>query len=197
MAAGAGLSGAPGGKLYALTITAKDLNSGLSAPAAPLNIVVGTSSRDTISVANLAGSGSSTPTFLYGLAGADTINGSGMTGPLWFDGGTGGDVMAGGSGPNHYLYGPPGDSRGSATDLITNFHPALDLLDFSGIGSALNDIGTISGTTVSAHSVGWQASGGNTFVYVNTGSLSANLSAASMAVELKGSVALTSNNIIA
>jgi len=47
-----------------------------------------------------------------------------------------------------------------------------------------------------AHSIGWQAGGGNTFVYVNTTSSAEAVGAANMEIELHGSVALSSSNFL-
>jgi hypothetical protein len=80
-------------------------------------------------------------------------------------------------------------------DLVTNFH-AADVLDFSGISTALADQGSLTGSTLNAKSIGWQQSGGDTFVYVNTGSVSASPSTANMAIELQGTIALASKNIV-
>jgi Ca2+-binding RTX toxin-like protein len=90
--------GKQNGKLYALKLTANDTTTGASSPASPLDVVVGSSSTDIVSLATLVGSAkTATPTFIYGLAGKDTINGTGMTGELWFAGGAGADKITGGS----------------------------------------------------------------------------------------------------
>ena len=72
--------------------------------------------------------GTATPSFVYGLAGADTINGAGMTGRLSIVGGAGADKMTGGSGVNVYLYGAASDSTAAAADTISNFAVARDPL---------------------------------------------------------------------
>ena len=162
------------------------------------DIIVGGSGGDTVSVATLTSSrslGLATPTFVYGLAGNDSINGSGMTGKLWLDGGAGADTMTGGSGVNSYLYGAVSDSTASAMDIITNFHSASDTIDLRGLGVALNYAGKISTTSLSANSVGWQGKGGNTFVYVNTSSVSEKLTGIDMKIELQGGISLSSGNI--
>ncbi len=192
-----GLPGAANGKLYALTVTAKDTTANVSSPAAPLDVVVGSSGADTINLATLAGAVSAaTPTFVYGLAGNDHISGAGMASSLWFVGGSGGDTLTGGSGVNHYLYGAAGDSGSSAMDDITNFHVATDVIDLTRLGIALTYVGQITATQLSAHTVGWQVSGGNTFIYADTGGSSQKLTNASMKIELTGSVTLTSSDIL-
>jgi hypothetical protein len=193
--AGMGANGAAEGKAYSLTVTANDLTNGGSSPADPFQFVVGSSGSDTISVAALTGStGPSTPAFIYGLGGDDTIDGSGMTGQLWFDGGAGADVVTGGSGPNTYLYGTIADSTPASKDVITDFHTTSDRIDLSGVSTSLKYAGGLSGPSLAAHSVGYQESGGNTFVYANTGATAVSLSSANMEMELQGAVALTPKN---
>ena len=192
-------AGATNGKLYALTVTAKDTTSGNSAPAAPVNVVVGGSGGDTITLSSMSGIVASAPTFIYGLAGGDTIKGTGMTGKLFFDGGAGGETMTGGSGVNDYEFGAVGDSTSSAMDIITNFNVALDLLDLTGIGSKLNYVGALAstGTTLAAASIAsLRTSGATTFVYVNSSASSEKLTAANMKIELQGSIALTTANVV-
>jgi len=114
--------------------------------------------------------------------------------------------MAGGTGVNDYLYGATTDSTGAATDIITNFHAASDLIDLTGLATSLKSAGSlptrtghgkkVSDQVLPAHSVGWQASGGNTFVYVNTSGSSESLVSSNMKLELLGSVSLTSSNIM-
>ena len=196
----AAVAGAANGKLYALTVTATDTTTGGSAPATQVDVVVGASGNDTIQLATLTGAlPMSTPTFVYGLAGNDTISGTGMTGNLWFDGGAGADTMTGGGGVNDYLYGAAADSTPSVMDIITNFKAAVDVIDLTGIGSTkLAFAGQLASTatTLSAASIGWQSSGGNTFVYVNTGIKSLSLNSASMKIELQGAVTLADGNLL-
>lgn len=169
--------------------------------------ITGTTGDDTINVAQIVTTGPATPTFIYGLAGNDTINGTGMTAAMSITGGAGADKMTGGSGHNSYLF-AAGDSTPLSMDVVTNFH-ATDVLDFQGLGSALTYGGNIPAAhgngkksvqpTVAAYSVGWQQSAGNTFVYVNTSGSSESLTSADMKVmkvELLGSVSLTSSNIM-
>lgn len=198
----AGLVGASGGALYRLTVTATDTTTGTSAAPSPLAVIVGGSSGETVTVATLtAALGSATPTFVFGLAGADTMTAAGMTGKLWFDGGAGADTMTGGTGLNDYLYTATSDSTVTAMDVITNFH-AADLIDLSSLKVALNYTGNIavngkSGAgSIAAGSVGWRVTGGNTYVYVNTSTTSESLTAANMQIELVGSLSLTSSNIV-
>ena len=90
---------------------------------------------------------------------------------------------------------PAVKSTATAPDIITNFH-AADLIDLTGLGVALQYAGKLTGTTLSAASVGWQVSQGNTLVYVNTSSAVETLSATNMKIELQGSVSLTAGNIL-
>ncbi len=197
MAAGTGVTGAVNGKLFSLTVSATDTSGAGSAPspADPLDLIVGSSGSDIIQVGSLASH--SAPTFVYGLGGGDTIDGTGMTNSLWFAAGPGGgDTLTGGGGVNRYMFSNVNNSPASATDLVTNFHAGADLLDFSGISTARKCQGSLTGTTINADSVGWQQSGGDTCVYVNTGSASASLGAASMEIELQGTIALASKNFV-
>ena len=186
-------AGATNGKLYALTVTAKDTTSGNSGPASAVNVVIGGSAADTIKLSSLSGVVASAPTFIYGLAGNDTVTATGMTGPLYFDPGAGADTLTGGSGVNHSSMAPSRNSTPSAMDIISNFKVGVDLIDLSGIGTKLTYAGAIAstGTAIAADSIGFQASGGNTFVYVNSTTASEKLTAASMKIELTGTIALT------
>ncbi|OJY76943.1 MAG: hypothetical protein BGP12_05760 [Rhodospirillales bacterium 70-18] len=196
-AGAAGVAGAAGGQLYALTVQTTDTTSGNAAPVSPIDVIVGSGGADTIGIATLAGSlAAATPSFIYGLAGADRIDGTGMTGKLYLNGGAGADTLTGGSGANAYLYGATTDSTVAAMDTITNFHAATDLIDLKGLGSALKYAGKIKGGNLGAHSVGWQASGGNTLVYVNTSAATESLSAANMKIALVGAISLGSGNIL-
>ncbi|MDA8251370.1 MAG: Ig-like domain-containing protein, partial [Rhodospirillales bacterium] len=189
-----GVAGASNGRAYLLTVTANDTTSGTASPAAPLGVVVGSGANDAINVATLLG-GTATPGFVYGMGGNDTINGSGMTGPLWIDGGAGADTMTGGSGPNDYLYGATTDSTAKAMDVITNFNTGQDVLDFTGLGRKLAYAGQLSGTSLQRGAIGWQDSGGNTFVYVNTSNKTESLGSTNMKIELAGSLNLSAGNI--
>ena len=192
-----GAAGAAGGQLYALKVTATDTTAGLSAPATPVNVVVGSGKNsNTIALASVPGLVSSAPTFIYDLGGSDTINGSGLTGKLYFDGGQGADTMTAGSGVNTFVYAGTSDSTASAMDIIANFHAATDILDFTALGSKFGVTALASNaTTIAGGTIGWQTSGGNTFVYANTGGGSAALASANMKIELLGNVALTGANI--
>jgi serralysin len=115
---------------------------------------------------------------------------------MWFVGGAGADTMTGGSGPNTYLYAAAGNSTPSGFDVITNFNPALDKIDLTGIGStALSFVSSQLTTSVPARSIGWQQSGGNTFVYVNTSTATEALSAANMELKLNGTIPLVASNV--
>jgi hypothetical protein len=190
------LAGARGGKLYSLTLTPTDKTSGLTGPAGTIGVLVASSAGDTVNVATLAKAlGTTTPTFVYGLAGNDTLNGAGMTGKLFITGGAGADTMTGGSGVNDYLFGSTADSTSKALDVITNFNVTSDVIDFRALGTKLTYTGQVaSGATLSGDSIGWQQSGGNTLVYVNTASGAQSLAAASMEIELTGLLAPTIGN---
>jgi hypothetical protein len=192
-----GVQGGPQGKLYSLTVTATDETAaGNPSTADPVNVVVGDHGNDVFDLASLPGIVTSAPTFIYGLGGNVTINGTGMTGPLYFDGGAGADIMTGGGGVNVYEYGGANDSTASAMDIITNFNVATDLIDLTGVINSFSGAAALdpSATQIAAGSIGWQTSGGNTFVYANTTGQAEALTAANMKIELQGSVALTSAN---
>ncbi|MCX7382828.1 MAG: NF038122 family metalloprotease [Alphaproteobacteria bacterium] len=193
------IGGAPGGKLYPLTITATDNTPApkVSVTAA-LGVIVGTSAVDTINVATLAGAlGSATACFVYGVGGNDTIDATGMTGRMSLVGGVGADRMTGGSGVNTYLYGAAANSTSASMDIITNFRATTDLIDLTGLGQPLAYAGRLTaGKTLAAHSVGYQITGGNTFVLVNTSGAAEALSATNMKIELLGSIGLASSNIL-
>ncbi len=196
------VGGATGGKLYALTVTATDTSSGKSAPAVAVNVVVGASSADTINLASIAGIAAAAPSFIYGLAGADTIVATGLTGPLVLVGGAGADTFTGGSGANRYEYASASESTVSAADIVKNFNVAMDLIDLSGLGSKFSTTTALASaaTTIAAGTIGWQAAtiGGaaHTFVYVNNSLASEALTAANMKIDLLGNVALTGANIV-
>jgi hypothetical protein len=192
------VAGATNGKVYALTLTANDTTEGVSSAPSAFDVVVGGGGKDTVSVKTLIGaSAAATPTFIYGLGGNDTLDGTGMTSKLWFVGGAGADTMTGGSGGNDYLYGAVGDSTASAMDIITNFHAVTDFIDLTGIGTTkLTYVGNFSGSRLAAHSIGYQVSGGSTQLYVNTTFGSEGLTAINMKISLVGSIALTSTNIL-
>ena len=134
---------------------------------------------------------------MYGLAGKDTLNATGMTGSTWLTGGAGADTMTGGTGTNTYLYAAAGNSTPTAFDIIANFNPTLDKIDLTGIGTtALSFQTTQVSTTVAARSIGWRQSGGNTFVYVNTTASSKSLGSANMEIELNHAISLTATNFL-
>lgn len=194
----AGLAGLANGQLYALSITATDVTSGMSAAPNALDVIVGTASNDTINLAALSGAlGTSTPTFIYGLAGNDRINGTGCAGKLWIDGGAGADMLTGGSGVNDYIYTAASDSTATAMDVITNFKSGSDLIDLTGLGITLKVAGTVGkNKSLAAGSIGWQSSNGNTYVYVNTSAGSEAITGTNMNIDLAGSVSLSSSNFV-
>ena len=71
------VTGANGGRLYALTVTATD-ETAASHPSATtaLNVVVGDAGNDSIVLASVPGIVTSAPTFIYGLGGHEIINGA-------------------------------------------------------------------------------------------------------------------------
>jgi len=189
------LVGTATGTLYALALSATDTTLGTTTTTDPLDIVVGSAGGDTIVLGTLAGAlGATVPTFVYGLGGADTINGTGMAAKLWIDGGAGADTLTGGSGATTYLYGATGESTAAAMDVITNFHTATDLIDLTGLGTALAYAGKLSGSAIAAHSIGWATSGTNDFVYVNASGASESLTAADMKIEVAGKLTLGAGN---
>ena len=198
---GVAVAGSASGQLYAITITANDTTNGTQSPAVPVNVVVGSgnyATPDTINLSTIGGITTSAPTFIYALASSDTIDGTGMSGQLFIDGGVGADRMTGGSGPNQYEYGASTDSTPILMDVITNFNASQDHIDLTGIGQHLATVGALAAgaTSIGAHSAGWLASGGNTFLYVNTTAASQTLSKASMGIELQGGIPLTAGNIL-
>ena len=191
-----GVAGAVNGRLYNLTVTATDTTASpaLSSPAAPLGVIVGSSSADAISVSSVLGN-ATTPAFIYGLAGNDTLNGAGISAPLFFAGGAGADAMTAGSGADVFMYGATTDSNASAMDIISSFAASQDLIDLRGLGVALNVAGPVGFFgKLAAHSIAWQVSGGNTYIYINTSNSGERLSSADMKIELAGNVSLTSAN---
>ena len=199
------MAGAANGMDYALTVTANDTTASVSSPAVAVHVVVGGSGGDTINVEALIGGSAfaAAPAIVFGLGGNDTLNGAGMTGPLWLVGGAGADHMTGGSGVNHYLYGAASDSTPSSMDVITNFHPSTDVIDLTGVSStALHYVGTSltsffgGRTELAAHSIAYQVSGGDTFVYVNTSSSAELLTSTDMKMELVGQLTLNTNDFL-
>ncbi len=191
-----GASAVAGNTVAGLSVQVNDTTNGTSSGPLPIDIVVGSSSANTINLSTL-GIAPSTPTLVYGLAGNDTINASGMGGQMWFIGGAAADTITGGTGANTYLYAAASNSTPSAFDVITNFNPALDKIDLTGIGTAaLSFLAAQVSTNIPARSIGWEQSGGNTFVYVNTSTLPKSLGAASMEIELNHTVSLAATNFL-
>jgi hypothetical protein len=192
----AGLAGSNGGRLYPVTVTATDVTKGESSPAQTLNFVVAGGGSDRVNLAALGGMAASTPTFIYGLGGNDVINGTSVTGKLIFDGGAGADIMTGGTGRNVYEYGSLSDSTSTTMDIISNFNVKLDLIDLTGLGTRFGTPAVLgpAANDITSHSIGWQSNGGNTFVYVDSGSGSESLASTNMKIELRGVVPLTSAN---
>lgn len=194
----AALTGAAGGRLYALNVTATDTTAGVSAPPTALNVVVGFGSgAGVINLATLPSLDAAAPTFVYDLSGADQISATGLTGRVFIEGGLGADTMTGGAGATTYLYALTTDSRAGGMDIVTNFHAATDLIDLTGLGAVLASVGPLAtdATSMAASSVGWQLSGGNTFLYVNPTAGSISLSSAAMKIELLGTPGIAAGNI--
>ena len=120
-----------------------------------------------------------------------------MSGELWFDAGTGVDTMSGGTGTNVYEF-AAGVAQPAATvrDIITNFRPAVDRIDLTWVGWRFGSAAALgaSATTIAADSIGWQESGGNTYIYANTGNYPRILGATNVKIELQGNIALTGAN---
>ncbi len=195
---GGGDLGTRHGKLYALTIQVNDTTNGLNSGPLPFDVVVGRGGRDVISTATL-GIAATTPTFIYGLGGRDTIDASSLTGPAWIAGGRGADTMTGGSGPNIYLYGSTRESAPSAFDVITNYNVSRDKIDLSGLGPtplSFQASPIVGNAAIANHSIAWQISGANTFLYVNTSGGPETRANADMKIELLGHLSLTGSTII-
>ena len=190
------LAGVAGGRAYAVTLDATDTTSGVIAPAMAEDIIVANAGGDTVNLAALlGGANTAVASFVYGSADGDTLNATGMTGPVTFIGGLGADVMTGGTGVNDYLYGSTGDSTVATADIIANFH-AADLIDLTGLGTALAVSGALAGSVIAAGSIGWYASGGTTQVYVNASASAEALAAADMKLVLTGTVVLSAGNFL-
>jgi len=194
-----GVAGGVNGHVYNLAVTATDETAASHPSAAsPVNIVVGSAGNDVINLNNLPGIAADTPTFIYGLSGNDTINGTGMNAALYFVAGTGAETFTGGAGFNYFGYGSTADSTTTAMDIINNFNVTTDFIDFTGLGAAFTSVAAMApGTTaVLANSIGWQVSAGETFVYVNTTNATETTATANMKILLAGDVALTASNFI-
>jgi hypothetical protein len=190
-----GVAGSAAGTLYALDVTVKDTTASVTSAAFPLQVVVGSSTAAaTVSIDKLAGFVAAAPAFIYPGSGAGvTLDATGVTAQADFFVGTGADTFIGGSGVNDYIFGAVTDS---SADIIKNFVAARDLLDFTGLGTKLTYDGAISGTSLAKDSVGFQVSGGNTYVYVNTTASVETLTKPSLRAELLGVIGLSSTNII-
>lgn len=94
LATNASLSGP---SVYALTVQVTDTTQSVRSTPVPFDVVVETGSPDIVNLttgASNLGINPSTPTLIYGLGGNDTLSASGMTAPVWFVGGAGGEVAA-------------------------------------------------------------------------------------------------------
>jgi hypothetical protein len=164
-----------------------------------VNVVVGDSGNDSIVLASVPGIVTSAPTFIYGLGGHEILNGGQMTSALYFNSGTGNDVEGGGAGTDEYEFSlNPGEASGSVWDIVVNFRVAADRLDLTWVGCRFSGASALdpSATTIAANSIGWQDSGGNTYVYANTTGRTEALGATDMKIELQGNIPLTSGNFV-
>ena len=97
---------------------------------------------------------------------------------------------------NIYHFNGVADSTISAPDLIPEFHLGIDKLDFSQIDANTSLTGSqhfvFTGTTASAHSVWYAASGNDILVYANDG----NGNTADMAIKLAGIHSINTNDLI-
>lgn len=199
---GGGDLGVRNGKLYALTIQVKDTTNGLNSGSLPFDVVIGRGARDIINLTRGAhnfGIVPTTPTFIYGLGGNDVIDAGGMAGPIWMAGGRGADRMTGGSGPNTYVYGATVESRPATFDVITNFSVARDKIDLTGLGPTVLSFlpaRLVGPGPIASHTITWQNSGGNTFIYVNTSSALETIGSANMKIELQGNMTLLAGDFL-
>jgi hypothetical protein len=158
-------------------------------PPPPPNETIVCTPGESVNVLQLVqglGGSSASPTFVDASSN-DTINATGMTAQVSF------------------VFGLTADT----SDVISGFAQA-DVIDLTALGTLSYDgklpatittggHGKHANTTnqvLPAHSFGWQTSGGNTFVYVNTGSSAVAVGAANMKIELQGNVALSSGNFL-
>jgi len=190
-----GVAGSATGTLYALTLTANDTTNATSSPTSALDVVIANGAGATISLATVLGSANiANASFIYGLGAGETINAAGTTGTAFVVVGGAGDRITAGSGVMDVIFSSTSQSTAAAMDVISSF-ASNDLLDFSGISTALRLAGAV-GSSLSANSIGYQLSGGNTFVYVNSSSGTETLASANMKIEILGSHALSSSNTI-
>jgi hypothetical protein len=187
-------SGVDAGKLYALDVTVKDTTSGVSAAPQALDIVVGSSTQSSLELAKVSGFSAATPVFIYPSSRNDvSVDATGLSAKAVFFAGAGADVFTGGSGVNDYVFGSTTDSM---ADVIKNFHVSTDIVDFTGLSTKFSFDGVISGATLAADSIGYETSGGNTYVYANTSGAAEALNKTNMRVELLGNLKLTSANFL-
>jgi Ca2+-binding RTX toxin-like protein len=145
--------------------------------------------------------GSSTADSLVGTSGNDIIVGNG--GNDHITGGAGADTLTAGSGSVTFVYNSVSDSTSSAADTITDFHHAVDKIDFTNIAgiAASGGVplfqGNITGAgnvALNAHSVAYMEVGGGTQVLVNATSVAETVSATDThAADMK--IALTGVNL--
>ena len=199
--ASGGVTGGTNGRLYAITVTAHDNTNGTSSPAVPVNVIAGGSSADTIAnLSGIIGLVATAPTFIYGLASADTIDASTLSGPVYIDSGAGADTLTGSTtAATVFEFGATSDSTPTVMDVINGFNVSLHKIDLTGIGgghfTSFTNL-SASATSINKNTIGWEISNGNTYVYVNNTSRSQNLSSASMEIKLTGLVSLTSGNVL-
>lgn len=192
--ASAGVSGAAAGKLYELAVTVTDSTANVSSTAQQLDVVVGSTGQTTLTLAQLAGFSPNVPYFIYPGSGNNvSVDASGLSARAVFFAGAGSNSFTGGSGVNDYVFGSTTDST---ADIIRNFHTSKDLLDFTGITTRLGFAGAINGASLAADMIGYEVSGGNTYVYVNTSGVAESLGKTDMRVELLGNLTIGAANIV-
>ncbi|MAQ85754.1 MAG: hypothetical protein CMH12_21240 [Maritimibacter sp.] len=104
---------------------------------------------------------------LAGGLGDDIMNGN--DGDDTLKGGEGADTMTGGAGQDNFVFTRVSDSDGSGSDVITDFTPGQDVLDFSGMLTGqfdLSILGSYSGTGPSIRT--YVNTSGDTVVFADT-----------------------------
>jgi len=83
-------------------------------------------------------------------------------------------------------------------EIITNFNAAADRIDLTWLGWLFGGAAALTGsaTSVAGDTIGWRTSGGDTFVYVNSGDRIEPLTGVSTKIELQGAIALTAANFL-
>ena len=148
---------------------------------------------------------------LNGLGGNDTLSGAGgndtLNGGAGNDrltGGAGTDLMSGGDGTDTFVFTANGQSSATAAlrDIITDFAPATDLIDLSGIDAnstaggnqAFAFIGTAAFTAAGQVRYAYETVGGVSYTVIQTNN-NANL-AADFSVALEGNLVLAASSFV-